>query len=147
MPRKRTIKSAKKGAWNMFSKYIRLRDSIATTGTTDMCVCITCKDTVPTKYHKGFNTLQAGHGIAGRSKNILFDEDLVYGQCQSCNCIHGGRLSEFAIFLIDKYSKEWFEEKCFISRKPAETRWSIQELDEIKQKYKDKYEELLNEHR
>ena len=43
--------------------------------------------------------------------------------------------------------KEWFEEKCFISRKPAETRWSIQELDEIKQKYKDKYEELLNEHR
>ena len=46
--------------------------------------------------------------------------------------------------MIDKFGKEWFEQKCFIARKPAETKWSIQELDETKQKYKDKYEELLN---
>ena len=142
--RKRSIKSAKQGAWVAFSKYIRLRDSLATTNTTERCVCITCKETVPTKYVAGFNTLQAGHSIAGRSKNILFDEDLVYGQCAACNCIHGGRLSEFAIIMIDKFGKEWFEEKCFIARKPSETKWSIQELDEIKQKYKQKYEELLN---
>ena len=142
--RKRSIKSTKKAAWIAFSKYIRLRDSIATTGTTDYCVCITCLETVPTEYSKGLNTLQAGHAIAGRSKNILFDEDLVYGQCAACNCIHGGRLSEFACKMIDKFGKKWFEARCFISRKPAETRWSIQELDEIKQKYKDKYEELLN---
>ena len=145
MPRKRTIKSAKKGAWDAFSKYIRLRDSIATTGTMDTCICITCKDIVPTKFHAGFNTLQAGHAIAGRSKNILFDEDLVYGQCQACNCIHGGRLSEYAIIMIDKFGKEWFEDKCFISRKPADTKWTIDDLDEIKKTYKQKYKELADE--
>lgn len=144
---KRTIKSAKKGAWESFSKYIRLRDSIATTNSTDQCICITCSDIVPTKYIKGFNTLQAGHAIAGRGKNILFDEDLVYGQCQACNCIHGGRLSEFAIKMIDKFGKEWFEEKLFISRKPAAVKWTIESLDEIRDKYKLKYQELLDERR
>ena len=143
---KRTIKSAKKGAWDAFSKYIRLRDSLATTNSTDQCVCITCKDIVPTKKIDGFNCLQAGHAIPGRAKNILFDEDLVYGQCQACNCIHGGRISEFAVIMIDKFGKEWFEEKLFIARKPAATRWSIMDLDEIKQKYKQKYQELLDEH-
>ena len=141
--RKRSMKSTKKAAWEAFSKYIRLRDSIATTGTVDQCVCITCKETVPTKYYAGFNTIQAGHAIAGRSYNILFDEELVYGQCQACNCIHGGRLSEYAIIMIDKFGKEWFEEKCFIARKPATKKWTINDLDEIKKIYKKKYEELL----
>ena len=143
--RKRSIKSAKKAAWDAFSKYIRLRDALATTGTPDMCVCITCKDTVPTKFHAGFNTLQAGHAIAGRSKNILFDEDLVYGQCQACNCIHGGRLSEYAIIMIDKFGKEWFEQKCFTARKPALNKWTIESLDKIRDQYRLKYEELLDE--
>ena len=49
--------------------------------------------------------------------------------------------------MIDKFGKEWFEEKLFISRKPAAVKWTIESLDEIRDKYKLKYQELLDERR
>ena len=145
--RKRTVGTAKKGAWTAFSKYIRARDSLATTGTLTHCRCITCNEVFPSDWQKHGNYIQAGHAIDGRSKNILFDEDLVNGQCSVCNCIHNGRLSEYAVIMIDKYGKEWFEEKCRFARKPAEKTWNIQDLDELRDYYKQKLEELYESHR
>lgn len=81
-------------AWSSFSKYIRLRDSIKTTGTTTHCVCYTCKKTEPLK------KIQAGHLSTGRNDDVLFDEDYVRGQCVACNVFCKGRQGDFAIEMI-----------------------------------------------
>jgi len=71
--KKKGLTYYKKRAWKMFSTYIRTRDSLKTTGSTDKCVCITCNK------RKEFRRIQAGHAIGGRNNSILFDEELVNG--------------------------------------------------------------------
>lgn len=143
--KRRTVTSARKAAWKAFADYIRLRDSLLTTGTSKRCKCITCNQIFPSAWSNYETYIQAGHAIDGRSKNILFDEDLVNGQCSVCNCIHGGRLSEYAVIMIDKHGKEWFEEKCRIARLPADKPWNVVDLDEIRQIYINKKKELEDE--
>jgi hypothetical protein len=141
--KRRTVGQAKAAAWKEFSMYVRLRDSLATTGTLTECKCITCGEVVPTKYYKGCkNSLQAGHAIDGRGKNILFDEEIVNGQCKVCNCVRNGRLSEYALIMIERYGKDWFDERCRLARKPAEKPWNVKDLDEIRDYYKAKISEL-----
>lgn len=77
MPKKKTVSKskAKANAWREFSRFIRTRDAIATTGDTDTLICCTCGKLIP------FKQAQAGHFIAGRTNALLFDEDIVHGQC------------------------------------------------------------------
>lgn len=72
---KQNITKLKKTAWQEFSKWIRLRDCVKTTGDTESGVCITCGKLIP------FKQSQAGHFIAGRTNAVLFDEDIVHLQC------------------------------------------------------------------
>ena len=73
--KKQTISTLKKQSWQEFSKWIRLRDCVKTTGDTESGVCITCGKLIP------FKQSQAGHFIAGRVNAVLFDEDIVHLQC------------------------------------------------------------------
>mgnify|MGYP003125457501 CR=1 FL=1 len=143
--KKRTVSVAKKDAWKAFSEYIRLRDAIKTTKSKTRCRCITCGNVYPIAWQRDGVYTQAGHAIDGRAKNILFDEDLVNGQCSACNCVHNGRLSEYALIMLERYGKEWFEEKCRIARLPAEKPWNVVDLDEIRDHYKAKKKELEDE--
>ena len=142
--KRRTVGKAKAEAWKVFSRYIRLRDAVATTGSIDKCKCITCGETFPTFYDKvrKGSYIQAGHAIDGRGKNILFDEDLVNGQCNVCNCIHNGRLSEYALIMVDRLGREWFDEKLIYARRVAKKPWSVGELDEIRDFYQEKVNKL-----
>jgi hypothetical protein len=47
--------------------------------------------------------------------------------------------------MLERYGKEWFEEKCRIARLPAEKPWNVVDLDEIRDHYKAKKKELEDE--
>lgn len=132
--------NVKERAWFWFSKYIRLRDCILTTKTKDECICVTCGDRLDFKH------IQAGHCIAGRNDTILYDEDLVHGQCEHCNTSPeygglGGNYAVYHLWFIDNYGRDEFEKKVFLSNQ--EGKLSTPELQEISDKYRIMYKELL----
>ncbi len=74
-----TLKKAKNKAWSAFSKYIRTRDCLLTTGAKEEGLCFTCG------VRKSFKLLDAGHFVAGRHNKFLLDERQVHAQCKYCN--------------------------------------------------------------
>lgn len=126
----------KKRAWDAFSRYIRTRDSLATTGTTTRCICITCNKEVD------FRDIQAGHATGGRDFSILFDEDIVNGQCSGCN-MSGGQYDKYAVALIKRHGLEKYEE--LLSRKNSILKLKAYQLLEIEQMYKDKLNSLQSD--
>ena len=107
-PRKRgaglgTLTGKRKKAWTAFSKFIRLRDAIATTGTTDSCKCVTCGREYPV--HK----MHAGHFFPGRSDAVLFDEKGVNAQCYRCNIMLQGVWPAYYRVMKERYGQDWIE--------------------------------------
>lgn len=120
--------------WKMFSNYIRLRDCLKTTKTTDNVICYTCQKLIP---YKGS---QAGHCISGRGNYILLDEECVETQCRHCNIELGGNYDLFIPKKIREKGLEWFEEKKRLSRIPIKKDWH-----EEFNKYQEKYFKLLSD--
>jgi len=110
-----------------FSRFIRLRDAINTTGTMTDARCVTCGSVLPIK------DMDAGHGIPGRSNGILFDEDLVFAQCRVCNRLHSGEQQMFKHILVSKHGLEWFEMKLQARKTP--TKLSDMELQVLNDSY------------
>lgn len=130
------VKHPKKSTvWANFSRYIRARDCLATTGTLTECVCVTCQQKFP------LARIQAGHAMAGRKNAILFDEELVNGQCEVCNGYRGGAYELYALWFIRKYGIEGWEEK--IKLNVGGVQFKGWQLSEINEKYKLKYKQLL----
>ena len=98
-------KGVKATAWTWFSKYIRLRDCIATTGSTGYCKCFTCGKVVP------YEQIDAGHALGHRQNAVLFDESIVFGQCRTCNSGHDGEKQAARRYLIERHGEEWVEMK------------------------------------
>lgn len=88
--------------WTNFSRYIRLRDAIATTGTTTHAKCITCGRILP------IGELEAGHMIPGRTNGILFDETMVFAQCNPCNGEGGGERQAFKKIMVARNGEAWY---------------------------------------
>lgn len=132
-PAKRTLikkvdkSKLKKAAWKAFSRYIRLRDCLVTTGTKTHAKCVTCGRVY------SFNELDAGHFIDGRGGSVLFDEDLVNAQCQGCNRFKHGNKDAYTPFMIKRYGLKKVEE--FWALKNQIKSWSIEELEEIRKYY------------
>lgn len=108
MPYRRIRRKAsgpKATAWFWFSKYIRLRDALATTGSPELCQCITCEIVWP------IEQIDAGHMIPGRTGGILFDESIVFGQCRKCNREGNGEVQAFKKVMIARNGEEWYEMK------------------------------------
>lgn len=139
--------SAKDKAWSTFSMYIRVRDSLATTGTTDYCVCITCNergDSDP----KEFKHIQAGHAVGGRGNAVLFNEEITNGQCDYCNGQGrfglSGDYGNYALALIKRYGLEHTEA---LQRLKGTTKvYKTHDFVEIEQRYKEKLAELIQFH-
>ncbi|ULQ59220.1 recombination protein NinG [Brucepastera parasyntrophica] len=120
------------GKW--FSKFIRIRDALKTTGTRTHARCITCG-----KVHH-VSAMHAGHAIPGRTAGILFDEQLVYAQCPRCNCGGDGEKQAFKRVLVEKYGIEWWEMKEQQKRKAVIlTDFDYRELSRV---YRNKLKEL-----
>lgn len=109
--------------WPTFSRYIRLRDCLRTTGRATHGKCVTCGKIKPMKQ------LQAGHFIPGRTDAILFDPKQVHAQCYRCNMKLQGMWHVYYKFMLSEgythddiqdmidhandpieFTREWFEE-------------------------------------
>ena len=132
MPRKETLGSLKELAWKDFSKYIRLRDCLKTTGSKNSGRCITCGKVFP------IEKLQAGHFLAGRNASILFHEDMVNAQCMACNVFLHGNIEEYYPIMLEKYGQSKIDEWKVLKNQTH--RWTKEELKEIRQKFKDEYD-------
>ena len=98
---------SRKLAWQAFSKFIRLRDAIRTTGTTTRCKCITCGREYPIE---GKGSIQAGHFLCGRHDAVLFDEQGTNGQCLACNVLKSGRWVDYYMAMKRMYGQAVIDE-------------------------------------
>lgn len=137
MAKKVTKTKLRKKAWKAFSRYIRVRDALKTVGNNLQCKCITCDDI---RNVGGRGCIQAGHFIPGREYSILFDEEIVNGQCYNCNYNLKGNWVEYERVMITRFGKKKVEEMKL--RKNEKINYSKQELIEIEQKYIKKLEDL-----
>ena len=137
--KKNGVKYWKGKAWDEFSKYIRLRDAIETTKTKEWIICCTCGKQYPAF---GRGCAQAGHYVPGRTHILLFEEHGVHGQCYNCNHTLKGNPMNYRDFMLDKYDLEETEriEQCRFNRT---FKYRDFELKELRDKYKQKYEQLL----
>ena len=127
-------------AWSAFSKWVRLRDALKTTGSPDYCVCITCNKTYPAF---GVGCIQAGHFVPGRRNSVLFDEECTNGQCYGCNCGQGGMWVEYRRIMLVRHGAEKVAE--MESRKYLIVKYTRADYAEIKEKYERKYKDLLSD--
>jgi len=128
------LKKAKDKAWKAFSRYIRLRDCIATTGDDQGGLCISCKDYVP------FKESQAGHFIDGRGNAVLFDEELVFLQCRTCNIFKRGNYVAYTVEMVKRVGLEKVEE--YRLRKNKTVVYRQFDYERIRKEYEEKYEAL-----
>lgn len=131
----KAVKGVKARAWAMFSRYIRIRDCIETTGFPFTGCCVTCGD----KFHISF--LDAGHLFAGRSNAKLFQELSVRAQCQICNQRGHGQPEKFRKVMEKRYSVEEVEAWERDGRQMIQNK--DMDFDAIAKKYKEKYLALL----
>ena len=97
LPKTSTLK---KKCWDAFSKFIRTRDCLRTTGCASFGLCITCGK----RYH--FKLLQAGHFISGRHLSNLFSEMGTHAQCYNCNINLKGNTLIYRRKIIEIYGKD-----------------------------------------
>ena len=128
---KKTIKDR---AWRAFSKYIRLRDCLKTTGTLTHGKCITCGKLLSI----GF--CDAGHFVSRRYNSTLFDEKNCHIQCRYCNRFLNGNLLEYRRQIIKLYGESAdieLEDKAMEIKK-----YTSQDLTELERCYKIEIENL-----
>lgn len=134
-PKKPSHKKLKKDAWAWFSKYIRLRDCLKTTGTKEWGFCITCSR----RFH--FKELQAGHFVDGRGNGVLFQEDGVHAQCMQCNYFKSGNKDVYTPKMVEMYGLARVEE--LQAEKRIIKSFTNDELQEISDKYELAYKKLM----
>jgi len=124
----RPMGKLKKDVWDVFSRFIRYRDCMRTTGCKDWGLCITCSR----RYH--FKLLQSGHFIPGRHNANLFQEKGVHAQCYNCNINLRGNTLEYRRQIIKLYGEgydEILEEEAKEIKK-----FTREELENLKNYYK-----------
>lgn len=132
--RKKAIKKLKAEVWEVFSKYIRTRDCLETTGCASFGLCITCFK----RYH--FKLLQAGHFIPGRHNSNLFSEKGTHAQCYNCNINLRGNTLEYRRQVIRLYGEG---SDVILEEMARETRkFTRDDLEELKRYYQQKIREI-----
>jgi hypothetical protein len=132
----KTVASEKKKTWETFSKWVRLRDCIGTTGTKAFALCITCGK----RYH--ISVLQAGHFIPGRHNSNLFSERGVHAQCYNCNINLKGNTLEYRRKIIELYGEGADLELEAEDRQLR--KFTVSELEQMRADYNQKIKELEN---
>ena len=132
--RKQSLSQLKKKCWEVFSRYIRTRDCLKTTGCTSFGLCFTCQK----RYH--IKLLQAGHFISGRHNANLFSEKGTNAQCYNCNINLRGNTLEYRRQIIKMYGEgadlELEKEARQIKK------FSIEDLTKLVEYYKIEVEKL-----
>lgn len=113
-----SISKLKKKADVLFSKAIRLRDTIDGRG-----ACITCGKVL------SITQLHAGHFQSRRHSATRYDEENVNAQCAGCNTFRGGEQYKYGLALDEKYGEGTAKKLA----KLAQTyhKFTVDELEEI----------------
>jgi hypothetical protein len=130
---KDTITAAKKEAWKWFSKFIRYRDALDTTGQLGYVRCCTCDILLP------INKSQAGHFLPGRIDVVLFDEKGVHAQCYRCNVMLTGAWPSYYRFMQDRYGQSEIE-SMITGWQHNNIKYTIEELKALELLYKSEVE-------
>jgi hypothetical protein len=136
--KKKGIKYWKGEAWDEFSKFIRLRDALRTTGTKDYLVCCSCGKQYPAF---GVRCAQAGHFIAGRKNAILFDEKCCHGQCYNCNHTLKGNWPGYMEFMLNRYGRPTVDK--LLRQNKSVVKFTVSDLMDKRSLYKSRYDALL----
>lgn len=130
MAKKKSQSQLKKDCWKECSLFVRQSNA----DQNGICTCATCG------VRKHWKELQAGHAIGGRHNYILFDLDILFPQCPTCNIWRGGEYEKFAVILIKKHGLDWYEEKLRYKSK----QFTAQELIDLKDAFKEKLKHLTS---
>ena len=95
-----TLSALKDDVWAIFSRFIRTRGCLQSTGTLYQGKCVTCGRVYD------FKKLQAGHFIDGRTNSILFDETGCHPQCHGCNMFKSGAKLEYREWMVKNYGED-----------------------------------------
>ena len=141
-PVRKSLAKVKKETWVIFSRFIRLRDCLKTTGSIEYGECFTCGGTFE------FRELQAGHYLSGRKDSILFSEKGVNAQCGTCNIwgrikTHGdgkGMPIHYRKALLKMYG-EGIEEELMAEFHQSK-KYGIKELLELQETHRQQIKEL-----
>ena len=130
---------AKRKAWNMLSRYIRIRDCLATTNFPFAGLCKTCLK----RFHIDF--LDAGHLFAGggNAKTFPKDDRQICAQCRICNRGRDGRHKKFRKIMEERYGKELVAQWEIDGKKVIHD--NEMDFGAIEKKYKEKYLGLLRD--
>jgi len=130
------LKPNEKKAKEQFSRYVRLRDCIKTTGSTDYGKCITCGEIVP------FENSHCGHFISGRGNSLFFEETNSHLQCPSCNTSLGGNPEVYRMKMIKKYGLKEVERLESLRHVPVKIREG--EFEGKFNFYKSKFNDMIS---
>lgn len=129
-------RSLEKKLWKIFSKYIRKRDCLRTTGTENKCICITCGKTI----EDNGSDLHWGHFISRKYKAVKFNEHNVHWQCNYCNTYQDGE--QYIYWLaVDILYWDWTAEKLKNQKRDIK-KYTIEELEDKIKYYKKAYQEI-----
>jgi len=98
LPRAKSRRQLEKELDNIFSEYVRLRD----TDDNGWVRCITCGTAYP---WKGTGNLHNGHYINRDVKAVRYNEVNCNSQCASCNSFQSGRIHIYRQKLVEKYGE------------------------------------------
>lgn len=121
--------------WRIFSQYIRLRDSLKTTGTKEFCVCVTCGRRAP------FSQIDAGHCFGRNKDGTKYEETNNHGQCRyPCNMDRRthGRQYAHKLYIKMIYGEEELNRLEYLSKKIVVQRrddWYIKKINEYNKKF------------
>ena len=97
------MKKYEKQAKEWFSRLVRLKGCLETTGHPEYGFCFTCGQ----RFH--ISNLQCGHFVSGRGNSLFFEENNSVAQCILCNTYKGGNLEVYREKMIEKFGIEEVE--------------------------------------
>ena len=127
-----------KKAVKAFQLYVRLRDSVKTTGTIDYCICISCGKNTP------FKSTHPGHFISGRNNKVLFDEKCCHGQCNQCNIFLRGNWAPYYISMVKMYGEDFVKKMINESREVK--LYTLSDYKEMIEKYTQEIKNIRNKY-
>lgn len=132
--KKISIDGLRQKAWDTFSIFIRLRDR----------KCVTCNarfwDEDLGEF--GIKGLQAGHF---KHSVLDFDEININAQCEQCNHFRSGNLSEYSVYLVNKYGADELlalDRRAMLALRGVKL--SREDCEAIIEKYKKKIDAIRN---
>lgn len=139
MKKKITVKKLDKRLWRIFSRYIRARDAVKTTGSIYTVNCITCGKRKSTK------EVDAGHYLSRSHASLKYDERNVHAQCKHCNMPPDpGEIHIYKERVKSLYGVNTPDE-LYKKKQKLEKR-NTRDIEDMIKRYKEKLEQLTSEH-